>query len=352
MNKKFSFQVLMDTKSIEKKADGSLKIKGYASTKDLDRYNDVVEPKAFDGTVDVFMKAPVMLLQHDADKPIGRFEELTVDSKWLEVVGNVLYNENDCMKKIEDGVLGAFSIGYIPKKWEIHNEDGKLVATERGYEPGCSWEDVWYGNTTRTIKELDLIEISVVSTPANPHAVFSLEKSIKSFFDEEAKKWKDLLESKEKKETPETADDTPEGEEIADVASEVLNTEGGEKSGESPQVSEEAPVVNAENAETGSETPAPEVPEEKSAQVERKSFEGLEAKVKGLEDEVKTAKDFNLKLVEVIEALNAEMKGVKEAVANIPVKKGIATIVGGTLWKEETKSTGYIDSLIQSAKNS
>ncbi len=350
MNKKFSFQVLMDTKSIEKKADGSLKIKGYASTKDLDRYNDVVEPKAFDGTVDVFMKAPVMLLQHDADKPIGRFEELTVDSKGLEVVGNVLYNENDCMKKIEDGVLGAFSIGYIPKKWEIHDEDGKLVATERGYEPGCSWEDVWYGNTTRTIKELDLIEISVVSTPANPHAVFSLEKSVKSFFDEEAKKWKELLDSKEKKETPETADDTPQ-EVIADVAQEALNTEGSETGGETPQVSEEAPVVEALNAETGSETPAPEVPEEKSIQVERKSFEGLEAKVAGLESELKTAKEFNLKLVEVIEALNGEMKGIREAVASIPMKKGIATIVGGTLGKEEQKSTGYIDSLIQSAKN-
>jgi hypothetical protein len=31
---------------------------------------------------------------------------------------------------------------------------------------------------------LDLIEVSVVSTPANPTSLFSLSKSIKSFFEE------------------------------------------------------------------------------------------------------------------------------------------------------------------------
>lgn len=51
------------------------------------------------------MKNPIMLLQHDANKPIGKFTETSIDKKGLSVVGSVMYNEDDCMKKINDGIL-------------------------------------------------------------------------------------------------------------------------------------------------------------------------------------------------------------------------------------------------------
>lgn len=35
----------------------------------------------------------------------------------------------------------------------------------------------------REIKDIDLVEISVVSTPANPQAVFTITKSLKKLFD-------------------------------------------------------------------------------------------------------------------------------------------------------------------------
>lgn len=121
MHKPFYFQMNFDKKAIEAKDDGTLAIRGLASTADLDRYNDIVEPQAFAITLATYMKAPVMLLKHDRDKEIGRFEEAQITEKGLEVLGNVLYDTDGCIQKIKDGVLGAFSIGYYPKRYEIRN---------------------------------------------------------------------------------------------------------------------------------------------------------------------------------------------------------------------------------------
>lgn len=318
------FQAPIDTKAIEKKADGSLRIKGYASTKDLDRYSDVVEPKAFENTLETFMKNPIMLLQHEATKPIGKFDTANIDAKGLEVAGDVLYDVDNCKKQVEDGVLTTFSIGYIPKKYEIVNAEGELVATEAGYEPGYGWEDVWFGVTTRTIKELDLIEISIVSTPANPHAVFSLEKSIKNFFESEKERMLELKKLGEKKEAEGVDTPSEEKEDLSSVEEEALKNS--ETAGESPAPSEDVPeAVVAENAPASSETPAPEDSEEKSVK-ERKDLDFMTKKIEGLEAQIKTFSDVSVKLVELVEAQNEEIKTLRDAIGNIQLKKGLASL--------------------------
>lgn len=45
-----------------KVVDGKLKIKGFASTPDLDRYDDVIKPEAFANAMKTYMKNPVVLL--------------------------------------------------------------------------------------------------------------------------------------------------------------------------------------------------------------------------------------------------------------------------------------------------
>jgi len=368
----------IDQKSIEVKSDGTLRIQGYASTKDQDRYGDVVDPKAFENTLETFAKNPIMLLQHNSDKPIGLFPETSIDSKGLAVVGDVMYDEDECMKKIKDGILWAFSIGYIPKKYEIRNADGDLIATEAGYEAGYDWEDVWYGEgIVRTIKELDLIEISVVSTPANPHAVFSMQKSIKSFFAQEAKEWKTRVIAEIKtieEETPADVEadagevDNPEftdappvvdatdGEEIADVSQEALKVEVGETAGESPEVPEV--VEEAPASETPSETVAeivdtPETPEEKSVSFEKKALDDMQLKIASLESKLAKSDEVSQKLIELVSAMNDEVKTLRGVIAKIPMKKGLATIIWGVdFTSDESKSTGMITQLIKSAQKS
>lgn len=378
MKKTFHFQMPIDQKSIEVKSDGTLSIKGYASTKDQDRYGDIVDPKAFENTLETFAKNPIMLLQHDANKPIGRFPETSIDSKGLAVVGDVMYDEDECMKKIRDGILWAFSIGYIPKKYEIRNAEGDLIATEAGYEAWYDWEDVWYGEgIVRTIKELDLIEISVVSTPANAHAVFSMQKSVKSFFAQEAKEWKNKVIAEMKTieeestvdveaeatdiDTPEFTDTPPvvdatDGEEIADVSQEALKVEVGETAGESPEVPEEKEVVPA--CETPAEPVAetvdtPETPEEKSVSFEKKALEDMQLKVAGLESKLAKSDEVSQKLIELVSAMNDEVKTLRGVIAKIPMKKGLATLVWGVDFNaDESKSSGMITQMIKSAQKS
>lgn len=68
----------------EKKAD-SITITGFGSTGDLDRYNDKVLPTAFEDSLPTFMKNPVMLLQHDDNKVIGKFTSTEIKGNGLQV---------------------------------------------------------------------------------------------------------------------------------------------------------------------------------------------------------------------------------------------------------------------------
>ena len=121
MHNKMYFQMLM--KNIEKKADGTISVSGYASTSDTDRYNDRVLPTAFTDTMPVYMGNPVMLLQHDAMKLIGSFDQYAIDTRGLKDYGTVKYDIDDCMKKIEQGDLAAFSIGFIVKSYEFRDKN-------------------------------------------------------------------------------------------------------------------------------------------------------------------------------------------------------------------------------------
>lgn len=54
---------------------------------------------------------------------------------------------------------------------------------------GYTWDDIYSDDVVRVITKLDLAEISVVSVPANPFAMFQVAKM---FFTEETKALKSL----------------------------------------------------------------------------------------------------------------------------------------------------------------
>lgn len=195
-----SFQ--MAFKAIEVKDDGTIQIKGYASTPDVDRYDDIVKPEAFKSAMDGYMKNPVVLLGHNPDKVLGQVTEYKLDNKGLEVTAVLTNDIENTFKNITDKNLRGFSIGFICKSWGYRDEGSKQI---------------------REIKELDLIEISVVSTPANPSSLFSLSKSIRYLMDEEEKKQAEEIEGNEEvkpkeeiktEDEPATIDPKPTEEEV------------------------------------------------------------------------------------------------------------------------------------------
>ena len=107
--------------------DGVIKISGFASTPDIDRYNDRVLPSAFVDGLPVFMTNPKMLLGHDDAKVIGKYTDCQVEQNGLRVVGEVMYNIDDCVQKIEDGTLNTFSIGFITKAYQYEDSVGHII---------------------------------------------------------------------------------------------------------------------------------------------------------------------------------------------------------------------------------
>ena len=160
MNKEFYLNSLFTVKSIgdEGGDQESLVVEGYASTASKDRHGDIIPPEVWNkpGVLDAFRKNPIVLEQHDHNKPIGRIEELEVDTLGLKVKAKIfnLANSN-VFKLVAGGVLKTFSIGFMLKDLDYVEE-----------------KDAWI------IKDLELFEVSVVSVPANGTAEFSLAKSM------------------------------------------------------------------------------------------------------------------------------------------------------------------------------
>ena len=68
-----TFKALGDTD------DGGVEIKGSASTNGLDRAGDIIEAYAWaKGGLENFKNNPIILFNHNYDKPIGRAKDITV----------------------------------------------------------------------------------------------------------------------------------------------------------------------------------------------------------------------------------------------------------------------------------
>lgn len=248
------FQIVCDQKSVKEITDGETKayeIEWYASTKDKDRMNDVVEPTAFEETLKQYMTNPIVLLQHDMDKPIGTVTEASIDEKGLFIKAKITEDTDGVFSKLKNGVLRTFSIGYSVKDYEtIENVD-----SEGNY------------SYTNIIKMLELFEISLVSVPANP---FALVKSFDSCF-----KAEEEIETKEE-EKEENIEEIPvenEGEsETSEVEEESQeNIQEEEKTEENENVEADEKVEDEEKEEIEEEVK--EESEEETKEIEEKTEE-------------------------------------------------------------------------------
>ena len=173
MNKPFYFQIAV--KEIQAASDNkSVIIQGFASTPDIDRYKDIVEPSAFSSALTMFMKNPSLLRSHNPDCPAGKVLEAKVTDKGLWIRAEV--TEEETVDDVIFDRMRALSIGYIPLESVLQHEDGTPFNAEM--------DSPWDKDMVRVIKRLDLIEISVVSTPANGNALFSIAQSVKSYFNQ------------------------------------------------------------------------------------------------------------------------------------------------------------------------
>lgn len=271
---KWYFQSLRETKSVKELDDWAVEISWYASTKDKDRWWDVVEPKAFASALERYMTNPIVLLQHKAEKPIGIVEEADIDDNWLYIKAKISQNTDWVVDLIKNGVLRAFSIWYTVKDYET---DVRELAD-------------WTYDMTNIIKDLELYEISVVSIPMNPYA---LSKSVE-----------DLLEVEESEE--ESSEDS-ESENVEEAETE--STEESENAEEEKNDEENADDIvewNQESEEKSDEWTNIQS-EEKSAEIESSEKEESEEEWKVIEWEIEQGEE------EIVEEESIEQKSEKIA---------------------------------------
>lgn len=135
-----------------------LRISGWANTTDKDRANDVVLEEAWTkGGLNNYMLNPVILGYHKHDNPIGKMVDYNVSMKGLFITAEISKAAGNIYNLIKEGVLKSFSVGFRVK--------------DADYD---SMSDVF------VVKDLELLEISVVSIPANQYSVFNVSKQFDS----------------------------------------------------------------------------------------------------------------------------------------------------------------------------
>lgn len=152
----------MEVKDIDPKTFTALVV---MSDETVDRYDEVIEVEAWNGTIKSFMKHPILLSSHnyhgDLRSQLGEWSKVFIDGKKLMGIPKYYVGEGnpeaDWAWKMVEKKRAAYSVGFIPKKvetmdyekWQKLKQDGKNVPYRR-------------------YKEVELLETSHVLIPANP----------------------------------------------------------------------------------------------------------------------------------------------------------------------------------------
>lgn len=129
-------------------------IEGYGSVFGVrDNYDDVIAAGAFAESLKAHKAAgtmPAMLWQHSSDEPIGVWTAMTEDANGLKVVGKLAMDTvrgKEAHALLKMGALNGLSIGFMSKQWAYDRE-----------------------SEVRTLTEIELWEVSLVTFPANQKA--------------------------------------------------------------------------------------------------------------------------------------------------------------------------------------
>lgn len=164
-----------------KDPDRVLEIVG--STDHLDRYSEVIKQEGW--VLKHYRPNPVFLWSHMGhEPPIGRAVKVFLSEVhkahgkrqkaltfWIEFARAETYAFADTIFRLyKDGFLHASSVGFLPKKW-----------IQKGAVDEDEWEKLDVPeDTVRVFTEQELLELSAVSIPANPHALINMIGEAKS----------------------------------------------------------------------------------------------------------------------------------------------------------------------------
>ena len=174
----------------------TLTIEGFANTTDKDRDGDIILESAWkQGGLANFLKNPIVLAFHNHQMPIGTVKAHSVSEKGLHVTAEISKAAGNVFELVKEGILQAFSVGFRILDADFDSKTDLFL-----------------------IKDLELLEVSVVAVPANAESVFRVSKSLNG---EELKLMKD-----EFKKTGDNAATETKKEEGASASSSSVDVDG------------------------------------------------------------------------------------------------------------------------------
>jgi len=133
---------------------GDLELNGYASTWVKDRDDEWVDPDAYATSLDNYLsKNPMVLYQHNMEWPVGTCQNAHTDEFGL-IIDDLVAKPHDkevpeihtCYEKTRRGILRTLSVGGFFQRDFMNGRD--------------------------VIREIELMEHSIVSIPSNPDSIF------------------------------------------------------------------------------------------------------------------------------------------------------------------------------------
>lgn len=146
---------MLDFATTQKAADVDADLNFVLSDETVDRVGDVIDSKSW--KLANFRKNPIALFNHSHSMIIGKWSNVRVDGKKL--IGKLNLAEPGTSRMVDE--VRALI------------EQGLLKATSVGFRPG----DVERKGDGFLLRDCELLEVSLVSVPANPNAV-ALAKSL------------------------------------------------------------------------------------------------------------------------------------------------------------------------------
>ena len=133
---------------------------GYGSVFGVkDAYDEIVVPGAFSESIE--QRKPALLWQHRSGEPIGVYEEVREDSVGLYLKGKLALKTArgaEAYELLKMNALSGLSIGFVTREDSFDQKTG-----------------------IRTLKKVDLWEVSLVTFPANDAARVTGVKDISQF---------------------------------------------------------------------------------------------------------------------------------------------------------------------------
>ena len=156
------------------------KVSFVASSATPDRYGDIIDQKGW--VLDNYKKNPVVLLNHDSNQlPIGKGNVYLRDDKL--VIDVEFDSEDERAKEVErkakKGFMNAVSVGFRP-----------LESKSRSELPE---DNKYYGQRGMYYSKAELLEVSIVTIPANGEATMLEQKFYNAMKEEILREVKEVM---------------------------------------------------------------------------------------------------------------------------------------------------------------